>query len=84
MQSMVVVQTFNRTSLSNRATNRVWDVGNPANAKYHVPAPLKIPSVTRKKIIVLCYFNNGVGSSHIPWKIFRTFFFLKKIDADNS
>ena len=71
MQSMVVVQTFNRTSLSNRATNRVWDFGNPAKIqgrtqKYHVPAPQKMPSVTRKKIIVLCYLNNGMGSIHIP------------------
>ena len=37
-----VVQTFNRTSLSDRAAYRVLDFGNPAkiqgkSKKYHVP-----------------------------------------------
>ena len=46
MQSREVVQTFNRTLLSDRAANRVWDLGNPAEfhdrmQKYHVPAPPK-------------------------------------------
>ena len=41
-----VVQTFNRTSLSDRAAYSVWDSGNPAKIqgrmqKYHVPAPPK-------------------------------------------
>ena len=43
--SREVVQTFNRTSLSDRAAAyRVWDFGNPAKIqdrtqKYHVPVP---------------------------------------------
>ena len=59
MQSREVVQTLNRTALSDRAAYRVWDFGNPVKIqgrtqKYHVPAPI----VTRK-IIVMCYFNSG-------------------------
>ena len=41
-----VVQTFNITTLFDRAAYRVWDFGNPAKIqgrtqKYHVPVPLK-------------------------------------------
>ena len=55
-RSREVVQTFNRTSLSDRAAYRVWDFGNPVKIqgraqKYHLPAPI----VTRKKIIEQCY-----------------------------
>ena len=44
LQSMEVVQTFNRTVLSDRAFYRVRDFGNPAKIqgrtqKYHIPAP---------------------------------------------
>ena len=67
-RSREVVQTFNRTSLSERAAYRVWDFGNPVKIqgraqKYHVPAPI----VTRKKIIELCYLNtcSGMGSINI-------------------
>ena len=44
MRSREVVQTFNRTSLSDRAADRVWDFRNPAKIqgnpqKYRVPVP---------------------------------------------
>ena len=46
MQSRELVQTFNRTSLSERAAYGVWDFENPAKIqartqKYHVPVPPK-------------------------------------------
>ena len=53
LQSREVVQTWNRTSLSDRAAYRVRDFGNPPKnraerKKYHVPAPPKCqaPRVT--------------------------------------
>ena len=54
--SMEVVQTFDRTSLSDRAAYRIWAFGNPAKIqdrtqKYHVPALQNMPSVTVEKNI---------------------------------
>ena len=86
LQSMEVVQTFNRTSFSDRAAYRVWDFGNPTKIhgrtqKYHVTAPPKCQA-SSVKIIVLCYLNSGVGSINIPTEDLLRHFFL--IDADNS
>ena len=62
MQSREVIQTFNRTSLSDRASK---DFGNLAKIQgrtqtYHVPAPKKC-----QEIIVLCYLDSGIGSINI-------------------
>ena len=59
MQSREVVQTFNRTSLSDRAAYRVWDLRNPAkiqgkNAKISCPcAPKCQASRVKNNSIVL-------------------------------
>ena len=73
MQSREVVQTSNRTSLSDRAAyNRVLDFGNPTknsrqNAKRSCPCAPKMPCVTPKNIIlVLCYLKSGMGPISIP------------------
>ena len=73
MQSREVVQTFNlgpsilgprfnRTSLSDRAAYRMRDFRNPMEIqgraqKTSCSCAPQMPSVTRKKIIVLCYLN---------------------------
>ena len=54
MQSREVVQTFDRTSLSDRAAYRVWDFGNPVKIQcrtqnYHVHAPPKCQASRVKK-----------------------------------
>ena len=53
-KSREVVQTFNRTSLSDRAAYRVHDFRNPMKIqdrtqKYHVPAPPKCQASCVKK-----------------------------------
>ena len=70
MQSREVVQTFDRTSVCDRAAFKVWDFGNPTKIqdrtqKRHVLVP---PNAKRHayKIIVLCYLNRGIGSINIP------------------
>ena len=67
--SREVVQTFNRTSLSNRAAYSVRDFENLAKIqdktqKYHVPVP-PICHASRVKKIVLCFLNSGMGSINI-------------------
>ena len=57
-ESREVVQTFNRTSLSDRAAYRVWDFWDPAKnqgkrQKYHAPAPPNLQASHVKKMIVL-------------------------------
>ena len=54
LQSREVVQTFNRTSLSDRVADSVRDFGNPAKIqgrtqKFHVPAPPKCQASRVKK-----------------------------------
>ena len=71
MQSREVVQTCNRTSLSNRAAYGVRDFRNPVKIqgrtqKHHVPAPPKCQGSLVYKIIELCYLNSGMGSINIP------------------
>ena len=59
LQSREVVQTFNRTSLSDRAAYRVRDFGNPTKIqgrtqKYCVPAPPKCQASHVKNCTEYC------------------------------
>ena len=57
LRSREVVQTFDRTSLSDRATYRVRDIGNPAKIRgSHVPAsPKRQESRVKNKSTVRWY-----------------------------
>ena len=66
MHSMEVVQTFNRTLLSDKVLigcGTSKSRGNSRqNAKISCPCAPIMPSVTRKKkIIVMCYLNSWMG-----------------------
>ena len=84
LQSREVVQTFNRTSLSDNAAYRVQGLGNPGKIqgrtqKYRVPCAPECQA-TRVKIIVLRYLN-GMGSINIPTEDLLRH--KVRIDADN-
>ena len=78
MKSMEVVQTFNRTSLSDRAANRVWDFGNPAKIQGRMQKRIMFLCTSRvQKKIVLCYLYNRMGSINIHTEdLLRNIFFF--------
>ena len=82
LQAREVVQTFNKTSSSDRAAYRLWDLGNPAKIqgrtqKYLVPKC----QASRVKIIVLCYLNSWMGSINTPTEDLSRH--KVRLDADN-
>ena len=50
MQSREVVQTFNRTSLSDRAAFRVWDFGNPTKIKGRTQNIMRPPNCQASRV----------------------------------